>query len=88
MPLDDQNARLVAERVRTQVYAPVTIDKFLRCVIIVGWKLAQDEQVYLACVAEQLALRAIINEAEAILEADGKEFDFGDFELKSSKTQT
>ncbi len=49
-------------------YTPLFVKQFFVCVLTVAWKLAQPSWVPLACVAEELALRAIIREAEAVLE--------------------
>jgi hypothetical protein len=49
-------------------------------VATVGWKLAQREAPQLSCVAEEIALRALVIEAEALMEArDWPAEDFGDF---------
>lgn len=53
------------------------LKRFTVCLITVGWKLAQPQYLYPACVAEELALAGILNRAGAWLEIAGKEpFDF------------
>ena len=62
-------------------YSPVFIKQFALCLFTVAWKLAQPEWIRPACVAEELTLRALIREAEVVLEQEGRRpFDFGDFE--------
>ena len=62
-------------------YSPQFIKQFALCLFTVAWKLAQPAWIRPACVAEELALRALIREAEAVLEQEGRRpFDFGDFE--------
>ena len=52
--------------------------EFVVCLVTVAAKLVQPGNWPLACVAEELALHIIIEEAEAILETRGEEADFGD----------
>jgi DNA-binding CsgD family transcriptional regulator len=53
--------------------------KFLVCLVVVGWKLRAPGWEPVACVAEELALRAILLAAEDIHADDhGVEGDFGD----------
>jgi hypothetical protein len=54
--------------------------QFLTCIILVSWKLRAPGYTPLACVAEELALGAIIQRAKALLESDGEASDFGEFE--------
>jgi hypothetical protein len=61
-------------------YTPVFAKQFLTCVIVVGWKLRAPSYTPLACVAEELALAAIIQRAKALLESEGESPDFGEFE--------
>ena len=51
-------------------------------VLTVGYKLAQPEPPVplLSCIAEELALRALIEEAKEVLDQDGMERAFGLFE--------
>ena len=51
-------------------------------VLTVGYKLAQPEPPIplVSCTAEELALRALIEEAKEVLEQEGTEADFGLFE--------
>lgn len=51
--------------------------RFLACVYTVAWKLQSSDPQVLACVGEELALRALIQSAEVILESKGAEADFG-----------
>ncbi|CAN5697774.1 hypothetical protein BH18ACT6_BH18ACT6_25200 [soil metagenome] len=60
-------------------YTSVFAKQFLICVAMVGWKLAQPEPSRLGCVGEELALRGLIEEAEAILEVGGHDTDLGGF---------
>jgi len=53
--------------------------EFVVCLAAVGSKLVQPGNWPLACVAEELALHALIEEAESILEVGDEEADFGDF---------
>jgi hypothetical protein len=53
--------------------------KFLSCLMTVVWKLQAPEQYELACVAEELALYALIEQARAELDERGVDADFGDF---------
>ena len=55
--------------------------RFLICLIVVGWKLRQDRIYLLACVAEELALSAIVSRAVGWLyDHDGTVANFGHFE--------
>src|SRR5262245_8422568 len=45
--------------------------RFLACVFIVAWKLQSPDPQGLACVGEELALHALIQSAEAILDHNG-----------------
>ena len=61
-------------------YTPLFCRQFVVCVITVAWKLAQPQWHPLSCLAEELALRALITEAESIMEEAGEMADVGDFE--------
>src|SRR4051812_393522 len=62
-------------------YSPIFLKRFALCLFTVAWKLAQPAWIRPACVAEELALRAIVRRAEAVPELeDQPPFDFGDFE--------
>src|SRR5205085_10795395 len=61
-------------------YTPLLVKQFFVCILTVAWKLAQPERHPLTCVAEELALRAIIVEAAAALAEEGEEVDFSAFE--------
>jgi hypothetical protein len=50
--------------------------RFLACVYTVAWKLLSPDPQALACVGEELALHALIQGAEAILEGKGIQADF------------
>ena len=52
-------------------YTPLFFKKFAVCLITVAWKLVQSEHLPLSSLAEELAARAIIQEAKGRLE-DGK----------------
>ena len=52
--------------------------EFLVCVATVAWKLASPGHSMLACVGEELALHALVTEAEEILEARGAGVDLAD----------
>ncbi len=62
-----------------QKYTALLAKKVLVCVVVVAWKLEQPTSWPLACVGEQLALRALIERAEMELDLQGKEADYGDF---------
>lgn len=62
-------------------YTTLFAKRFLVCLTIVTWKLAQPQRVPLSCVGEQLALRALIRQAELTLARDGVQPDFGAFRL-------
>jgi len=48
-------------------YTPLFYKKFAVCIITVAWKLAQSEHMLLSSLAEELAARAIIQEAKGRL---------------------
>ena len=50
--------------------------RFLACVYMVAWKLHSPDPQSLACVGEELALHALIQGAEAILDDKAREADF------------
>lgn len=52
--------------------------EFVVCVSTVIWKLQSPDHQQLACVAEELALNAIINQAQVDLELRGLEADLDD----------
>jgi hypothetical protein len=51
--------------------------RFLACVYTVAWKLYSPDPQALACVGEELALHALIQCAEVILDGKRTEADFG-----------
>jgi hypothetical protein len=53
--------------------------KFLACLTTVVWKLQAPEQYEIACVAEELALYALIEQARGQLDERGVDADFGEF---------
>ncbi len=62
-------------------YARLFVQRFLACVTVVGWKLHDSREHMLACVAEELALNALITVAKGVLEiedqdAEGEPVDF------------
>ena len=56
-------------------YTPLFFKKFAVCMINVAWKLAQSEHLPLSSLAEELAARAIIQEAKGRLEDRKNAFD-------------
>jgi len=52
-------------------YTPLFARQFLVCLLTVAWKLAHPSPPALSCVAEELALRAIISEAGRFLQEKG-----------------
>ncbi len=56
-------------------YTPLFFKKFAVCIITVAWKLAQSEHMPLSSLAEELATRAIIQEAKGRLEDRKNAFD-------------
>lgn len=61
-------------------YTPQFAKQFLACILTVAWKLRAPGVHRLACVAEELALAAIIERARDVLEDQGVEPAFGAFE--------
>ena len=53
--------------------------KLLVCLITVASKLEQPGNWPLACMGEQVALRALVQRAESHMELEGQDFDFGNF---------
>ena len=62
-------------------YTPLFAKRFLTCFLVVAWKLAQRYPLepLLACTAEELALRALIAQAEGVLELEEVDYYFGPF---------
>jgi len=60
-------------------YDVMFAQRFLVSAVSVGLKLAQSKPAILCSVAEELALNAIIDQAEVWLELDGKRADFDEF---------
>jgi len=54
--------------------------QFLACLMTVAWKLTSPDPQWLACVGEELALDALLRQAEIQLDVEGEHADFGDFE--------
>jgi hypothetical protein len=61
-------------------YSPQFAKQFLMATATVAWKLAQPQWHLLACIAEELALNAMVRKAEALLEDQGKKPDVVLFE--------
>jgi hypothetical protein len=61
-------------------YTPLFARQFLMCMATVAWKLRSPGEHLLACVAEELALHALIEEAKRLLDEDGVPADFESFE--------
>ena len=63
-------------------YTGVSLKMWYVTVLTVGYKLAQTEPPVplLSCTAEELALRALIEEAKEVLDQEGIKADFGLFE--------
>jgi hypothetical protein len=57
-------------------YDLLFVKRFMVCVYTVAWKLHSPNSQALACVGEELALHALIQGAEAILDDNGTEADF------------
>lgn len=53
--------------------------QFLACASAVAYKLVQPGNWRLACVGEEFALHALIDQAEAVLEVAGEDSDLEDF---------
>jgi len=58
-------------------YSPRFVRRFAACVVLVAWKAVQPSPPALACLAEELALRAILDRAIDIAEERGVEAAFG-----------
>jgi hypothetical protein len=53
-------------------YSPLFAKRFLMATATVAWKLAQPQWHHPACIAEELALNAMIRRAETLLEQQGR----------------
>ncbi|MFC1707245.1 hypothetical protein ACFL59_10605 [Planctomycetota bacterium] len=53
--------------------------RFLVCAVTVAWKLSAPDEQLLACLAEELALHAIVQRASGLLVVEAIEPDFGTF---------
>ena len=62
-----------------QQYTPLFARQFLLCTATVAWKLAQEAWLEPACLAEDLALNALIERAGAEIELAGADADFDAF---------
>jgi hypothetical protein len=58
-------------------YTPLFAKQFLTCLLTVAWKLTSKEKIVLASVAEEMALHALIQNAQG--PTGEEEFDFDDF---------
>ncbi len=56
-------------------YSPRLARQFSICLLMVAWKLAQPVFPGIACIAEQLVIRALIEQAKTLLDLDGAEQD-------------
>lgn len=63
-------------------YTPLFLKKFYTALLTVGYKpaLPRESETPIACTAEELALHILIEQATGLLEIDGIEAAFGDFE--------
>jgi len=50
--------------------------KFQGCLVTIVWKLLAQDQYELACVAEELAMHAIVRRAGVLLDLEGKSAAF------------
>lgn len=75
---DTYMASYLPERYREH-YTPFFAREFLCCASTVAWKLAQAEWLGAACLAEELALNALVERAGAELELAGEDADFDAF---------
>jgi hypothetical protein len=57
-------------------YSPDFLRRFFVCVAVASWNLAQAEPGPVACLAEALAVRAIVETARMLLELEGRTLDF------------
>jgi hypothetical protein len=62
-----------------QRYTALFAKKYLAAFNAAAWKMTQAGVHELSCVAEEFAAEAVVSHAEAILELDGEESDFGLF---------
>lgn len=77
MPFADSDMADYLPRKHLNRYVLSFAERFLVCLLTVAWKLREPGSQLLACTAEELALRAIIEEARALVLAD-PEFDEGE----------
>lgn len=77
--LEDSNAWTYLPPKYRPRYTPLFVQQFLVCVVVVGWKLFDEQQEHrLDCLAEELALNAILTCAEGVVEIEeGDPVDFG-----------
>ena len=75
---DTYMASYLPERHRAG-YTPLFAREFLLCTATVAWKLGQDEWLGTACLAEDLALNALIERAGAEIELAGDDADYDAF---------
>jgi hypothetical protein len=61
-------------------YTPQFAKQFLMATATVAWKLAQPQWRPLSCIAEELALNAIVRKAAVLLRDQGTKADFALFE--------
>jgi len=82
MPFADSDMADYLPRKHLNRYDLSFAERFLVCLLTVAWKLREPGSQLLACTAEELALRAIIEEARALVLAD-PEFDEGEANFDS-----
>ena len=72
LPFDDLLLSIYLPRRYALRYTERFLRQFVTCLVVVGEKLVAPSWPGLACVAEELALRAILSAAVAILETQGQ----------------
>ena len=77
-PFDETNIADALPRTYLPRYDLLFAKAFVICVSTVVWKLQSPDQQELACVAEELALSAIVGQAQALLEMRGQQVNIGD----------
>lgn len=56
-------------------YDRLFVQQFLACLTVVGWKLFESREHALSCVAEELALNALLHVARGVLESEDLDGD-------------
>lgn len=75
MPFDQTTIALALPRKYLSRYDLLFAKAFIVCISTVVWKLQSPDQQELACVAEELALSAIVDQVEALFEIRGQSAD-------------